>query len=103
MKPRHSQEVKAAAAKRFAEMAMPLAVSKELKIPYMTAYFWWRKAVGKPITRKAKLRLTRATKALPYDDPILMAEINNADPGDECVCDETSSRNCPEHQNGGGC
>ena len=55
MKPRHSQEVKAAANKRFAEMAMPLAVSKELKIPYMTAYFWWRKHQGKPIARKAKV------------------------------------------------
>ena len=55
MKPRHSQEVKAAANKRFSELAMPMTVSAELKIPYDTIYGWWRKHQGHPITRKAKV------------------------------------------------
>ena len=98
--PEHLKYAKA----RFAEFASTSAVRAELKAKggsyeHPALHYYWTLANPK----NPKLRLTRATKALPYDDPILMAEINNADPGDECVCDETSSRNCGVHQNGGGC
>lgn len=54
MKTKHSQETKTTANKRFAEMAMPLTVHKELGIPYDTVYGWWRKFNNRPIPRKPK-------------------------------------------------
>ena len=55
MKPRrHPQTIRDAAIARFKEMAMPLAVSKELGIAYPTCYVWWRRFNNRPIPRKAK-------------------------------------------------
>ena len=75
MKPRrHPQEVREAANRRFAQMAMPLAVSKELGIAYPTCYVWWRQFNNRPIPRKARPPREYARE---------MALSSDSDPADE--------------------
>lgn len=75
MKPRrHPQTIRDAAIARFKEMAMPLAVSKELGLPYRSVYQWYREHIGRPIPRKAKPPREYARE---------MALSSDSDPGDQ--------------------